>query len=247
MARRMRVMLVANPFIRALFGIDKRLIRDYLRQEQIAKLHIGCGKHYLRGWLNADLSPASTHALALDAGAPFPFENEVFQYVYSEHMIEHLEYAESLFMLSECFRVLKRGGKIRIATPDLQFLIDLCRSDKSDLQVAYIKWATDEFLAGVSLYEDTLVINNFMRTWGHKLIYDTKLLYNSLTTVGFTGITKCELNESEVTELQGLEHENRLPSGFVKLESMVLEATKSQAGADLNPHRKEFSGEIELR
>ena len=45
-------------------------------------------------------------------------------------MIEHLKYSDGQNMLKESFRVLKPKGKIRISTPDLQFLIDLTKRKK---------------------------------------------------------------------------------------------------------------------
>jgi hypothetical protein len=43
---------------------------------------------------------------------------------------------------------------------------------------------------------------------------------------GFTGITRFALNQSEDDSLRNLENEKRLPSGFLKLESMTLEGKK---------------------
>ena len=61
-------------------------------------------------------------------------------------MIEHISYPQGLFIMSECYRILKANGKIRISTPNLAFLIDLYKEDKSGLQQEYIKWATDQFI-----------------------------------------------------------------------------------------------------
>jgi predicted SAM-dependent methyltransferase len=58
----------------------------------------------------------------------------VFDYVFSEHMIEHVSYAEGLLMLRECLRVLKPGGRIRIATPSLEVLLDLYKPSKTPIQ-----------------------------------------------------------------------------------------------------------------
>src|SRR5215216_3456181 len=90
------------------------------------KLHLGCGKHSLAGWLNTDMNecPASS-IIKLDATKPFPFEPGSFAYVFSEHMIEHIPFKDGTSMLKECFRVLQPGGKIRIATPDFRFLVNL--------------------------------------------------------------------------------------------------------------------------
>jgi predicted SAM-dependent methyltransferase len=129
-------------------------------------------------------------------------------------------------MLAECYRILNPGGKIRIATPDLLFLINLYKSNKSELQKRYIKWAIDFSVPNTTYYDDTFVINNFFADWGHKFIYDDKVLRFALEKVGFTNITKCNLNESEDRELRGLENENRMPDGFLQLETIILEGTK---------------------
>ena len=125
---------------------DTGIIERYFSSHKTRKLHIGCGGHLLDGWLNADLFPRSAMVLHLDATEPFPFGDEEFDYVFSEHMIEHISYAQGLHMLSECYRILRKNRKIRISTPNLAFLIDLYKERKSDLQNEYIKWATDEFI-----------------------------------------------------------------------------------------------------
>jgi predicted SAM-dependent methyltransferase len=150
----------------------------------------------------------------------------MFDYIFSEHMIEHISYSNGFAMLSECHRVLKNNGKIRISTPDLQFMINLYRDNKSELQIEYIKWAADRFIKSAPYPDDTFVINNFFRDWGHLFIYDEKTLRSSLERAGFTDIVRCELNESKDEALQNLENEKRMPRGFLKLESFTLEGTK---------------------
>ncbi len=141
-------------------------------------------------------------------------------------MIEHISYSGGFNMLSECYRILKNNGKIRISTPDLQFLIDLYKKDKSKLQDEYIKWSTNNCIKSAPYADATFVINNFVRDWGHLFIYDEKTLRSSLERAGFTNIVKCELNCSENKELLNLENDTRMPKGFLKLETFTLEATK---------------------
>ena len=141
-------------------------------------------------------------------------------------MIEHVSYAQGQHMLKECFRVLKDGGKIRISTPNLSFLILLYQNEKTELQKEYIGWATETFIGSAPYCEDTFVINNFVRDWGHTFIYDEKILRFSLEKAGFKEITKFELNESEDEILRNLENERRLPEGFLSLESFTLEGIK---------------------
>lgn len=47
---------------------------------------------------------------------PFPFNREVFDFVFSKSVIEHLWDPEHF--IKECYRVLKPGGMIIIMTPD---------------------------------------------------------------------------------------------------------------------------------
>lgn len=206
---------------------NRLIIENYLSTHKVRGLHIGCGSNIIEGWLNADFKPVSDNILHFDATKRFPFENDMFDYIFSEHMIEHVSYTNGFEMLSECQRALKNNGKIRITTPNLQFLIDLYQDNKSKLQIEYIKWSTDRFIKHSPYSDDTFVINNFVRDWGHLFIYDEKTLRSLLERTGFTKITRCELNESESEPLRNLENMKRMPEGFLQLESLTLEATKS--------------------
>jgi predicted SAM-dependent methyltransferase len=129
-------------------------------------------------------------------------------------------------MLTECFRVLRHDGTIRVSTPDLTKMLDLYRSDKSALQQEYIKWSMDNFSEGTDYYDDIFVINNYVRDWRHKFIYDEKTLRISLEKAGFTNITRCDLNHSKEAAFRNLENETRLPAGFLQMEKIVLESKK---------------------
>ena len=211
---------------RYISGADRKIIADYLGSQKLRKLHIGSGYNALSGWLNSDVYPTSTQILRLNATQPFPFKDNVFHYVFSEHMIEHITYPQGLEMLAQCYRVLVPNGKIRIATPNLAFLVDLYRSDKSELQKEYLKFTTDKNIEYAPYYEDIFAINNFVRNWGHQFIYDEKTLRYSLEKVGFTRVCLHELGESEDEELVNLENVQRIPEAFLRLQTFVLEGTK---------------------
>ena len=107
------------------FNVERKMIRNrnelinkYLNSNSVYKLQLGCQKLLLKGWLNSDVEPSSQDVIHLDVTKQFPFEDCVFDYVYSEHLIEHLEYDDCIKMLYESYRVLKDNGKIRIATPN---------------------------------------------------------------------------------------------------------------------------------
>ena len=199
----------------------------YLAAHGVAKLHLGCGARILDGWLNVDIEPCSPQVLRLDATQAFPFADASFDYIFSEHMIEHLSYPQGQQMLAECRRVLKPGGVLRIATPDLAFLVALYGAEKSALQNAYLEWAHMQFIAWAPEASDTFVVNNFVRDWGHQFIYDPKTLHRALRDAGFTTPAACEINASSHDALCGLEHLERMPEGFLRLETMVFEAEKT--------------------
>ena len=228
---------VAREFVRAarrlasdvrnrLHPPDRGLVESYIAGHAVRKLHLGCGSHVLDGWLNADQSSPFAHVMRLDVTQRFPLGDSMFDYVYSEHVIEHVPRAQASFMLSECYRVLKPGGKVRISTPDLAFLIDLARQDKSALQVDYLAWSIREYALDAAHGGDAIVINNFMHNWGHRFIYDEGTLRASMEEAGFAAIARRELGRSPDEALRDLENESRMPPGFLKLETMTLEGTR---------------------
>ena len=241
--------------------VRHKVVSDYIESHAVRKLQIGCGGNILSGWLNSDLnpirsmgvyianhqeSPASEadgtmrrptpHPLRdivfVDATKQLPFPNGVFDYVFSEHMIEHIGYHDAMGLLKEIFRVLKPGASCGSLTPDLRFLIDLWGVHKTPTQQRYLAWATGTFLPGMQFPEDlsdadTFVINNFVRNWGHQFIYDQKTLWHALTSFGFCEITRYEPGESDDASLRGVEsHGRRITDEFNRLESIVAQATK---------------------
>lgn len=206
---------------------DRTLADRYLSATRVRKLHIGCGNNLLPDWLNMDRLPLFRDALHLDARRKFRFGNNTFDYIFSEHMIEHISYEEGLKMLAECFRILKPSGRVRISTPDLAFVLGLYNTEKSPLQMKYIEWATHEFIGRIREANEVFVINNLMRNWGHTFIYDEDTLRYALTKVGFTDVVRCDLGHSEDSELCHLENEARLPAGFLRLETVTLEGVKA--------------------
>jgi predicted SAM-dependent methyltransferase len=230
---------------REIAGTDEKIIREYLKQQKTRKLHLGCGAHVLDGWLNTNVFTESHLVARMDATKPYPLDDDAFDYAFSEHMVEHISHEQGEQMFKECFRVLRDKGTIRITTPDLSFLIDLYRSDKTDLQKKYIRWAAETLGQRVPFPEDTFVINNFVRDWGHVFIYDEKTLRASLERAGFKKIVRCNLNESDHEALHDLENEEKMPEGFLKLESLSVEGTKRAPADDPGAEASNFGVAIQ--
>ena len=212
---------------------SKKEIENYVKSNILKKLQIGSGGTILKGWLNTDLvleNPLVTH---MDAGKRFPLEDSSFDFIYSEHLFEHLTYQQQCNYLAESFRVLKPGGKIRIATPNIEFLLKLASNNISDLERKYLEWNSKHFLNENSCNYDSFnslhvyVINNYFKAWGHQLIHSKNSLAELVTKFGFTDIKYEIVSMSDSPELRNLEHHmSQLGEEFNILETMIIEAIK---------------------
>ena len=112
-------------------------------------LNIGCGSAFHPDWVNADVEPSAPSIIRLDASRGLPFSDNTFDICYSSHVLEHLKQAEAAHFLSEIRRIMKPGGIVRLAVPDLEGIV------RSYLQTF------DQAMAGnkeAEMYYDWMVI-----------------------------------------------------------------------------------------
>ncbi|MEQ8880789.1 MAG: methyltransferase domain-containing protein, partial [Cyclobacteriaceae bacterium] len=86
-------------------------------------LNVGCGKRFHKDWLNIDVLPADPGVIHCDVTKGLPLEDNDLDVVYHSHVLEHIPKAKVKAFLNECYRVLKPGGIIRIAVPDLEGIV----------------------------------------------------------------------------------------------------------------------------
>jgi predicted SAM-dependent methyltransferase len=217
---------------------DPRQVRDYLATHEVRLLQIGTGTNPLPGWLNTDLRPdlyprIRDRVIRLDARFPFPLPDSTFDYVASEHQIQCLPVTEGSDMLRECFRILRPGGRIRIATPNLTSITGLCSDHPDDAQRYYMSWIMRRYFPGVRTDRpQSYVINQMFHAYGHQFIYDRPTLTALLREAGFTDITSWAPGESSDAALRGADqHGQALRDDAVnRFETMVLEAVRPAAG-----------------
>ena len=197
-----------------------------IRRQPWAKLQLGAGSRGLSGWLNTDLQ-ASAEVLKVDATRPLPFLDGSFRYVFNEHMIEHLTFNAGRKLVAEVNRVLAKGGKLRISTPDFDFYLGLFQKELSSEEQDFAKWH-------VGMYNPELpvsalsVMNTMFRNWGHKHLYNEESLTLLLNECGFGQIKRYKAGESDDPELRGIEsHGQLVGETYNRLETLVLEATKT--------------------
>jgi predicted SAM-dependent methyltransferase len=217
------------PVKRAIGTATRRSrISRYLLSHDVRKLHLGAGENIRPGWLNTDLHDYGrpTELVYLDVRQPFPLADASFDFVFSEHMLEHLPYAEGVACLRECFRVLRPDGRIRIATPSLERLVRLYDPELSDVQRRYIRWAVQSFVPESTAPLAGFVVNNFIRAWGHRFIYDGDTLRYALSAAGFDESEEGCVGQSPEPALRGLERHLEDEPEFNEYETLVLEARR---------------------
>ncbi len=207
---------------------NRSAVEHYLQSHSIKKLQLGSGFNHISGWLGTDIAPTSNDVAFLDATKPFPMADQTFDYVFSEHMIEHISWQDGLQMLKQCLRVLKPGGILRLSTPDLAVLLGLYQKNREAMADRYIEWITDQFLPDIDVYKAPFVINNAFRNFGHQFLYDGDVLNMAMSKAGFINITRCVPSQSTHEELRGIEaHGARIDDQDINnFESMVFEGMR---------------------
>lgn len=105
-------------------------------------LNLGCGNRYHKDWTNVDFVSKDQHVIAHNLLKGIPFENNSFDAIYNSHVLEHFTKQDGINFIRECFRVLKPGGIIRIAVPDLEMIVkyylsNLEKAKKGDEEAAH--------------------------------------------------------------------------------------------------------------
>ncbi len=117
-------------------------------ENKLKLLHLGCGDIVHKEWVNVDFK--SLHKDVMDKGLPFS-DNE-FDAVYHSHILEHFLKHEALSFIKECFRVLKKGGIIRIVVSNLE-----------EIAKEYLKWldAAEQGIEDADLNYDWIMCELF--------------------------------------------------------------------------------------
>ena len=176
------------------------------------KVQLGCGSNFLEDWENHDAD--------VDITKQLPFDSNSIDILFSEHCIEHISFKEFKSFLSECYRVIKQDGVIRLTTPCLDKLLAI--KDKN-----YIEWTDKKFSQRIPNFCNML--NTMFRAHGHQYIYDKDTLDTLLINAKFKKIKFYEPGSSEINELKNIEyHWRKISKEFNDLESISVEGVKTE-------------------
>jgi SAM-dependent methyltransferase len=86
-------------------------------------LNLGCGRRIHPDWENIDFTATAPGVRACDLRKGIPYPDASFDVIYHSHLLEHFSKQSAPVFLRECHRVLKLGGVLRVAVPDLERVV----------------------------------------------------------------------------------------------------------------------------
>lgn len=147
------------------------------------KLHVGCGKREIPGWVHID-GERYPHVQGDDVFL-WDCETESASVIYSSHLLEYFDNRQARIILTQWHRVLKPGGILRVAVPDFEAMARLYISDP-------VKFPLDSFIG--PLYGRMLLKDEFVY---HKICYDFTSFKNLLLQIGFENVHRYDWRETE--------------------------------------------------
>lgn len=121
----------------------------------------------------------------LDISQPLPFADSSVDWVYAEHLIEHVTPNVAVRWLAEVSRILIPNGLLRLSTPDLARYIEGYKPDSEFFADHRQRMA--KLLAPASRVPErrAFMINQIFYFFGHRWIYDFNELRYTLSRAGF--------------------------------------------------------------
>jgi predicted SAM-dependent methyltransferase len=89
------------------------------------KLYIGSRDYKPEGYLTVDIDPGNRPDIVADATNLTTIASNSVDEVIASHVLEHIPYPRSFAALGEWARVLKVGGVLKVAVPDLKLLCSM--------------------------------------------------------------------------------------------------------------------------
>lgn len=160
--------------------IEKEFEKDKI------KLHLGCGKRYIPGFIHVDLADYPHINYRHEISTLPDFANESVDLIYCSHALEYFDRLEATKALTEWRRVLKTGGILRLAVPDFEALVDV-----------YLTHRTLSLIHGPLYGRMVVETPDGEKIFYHKTCYDFVSLKNLLESQGFVDVHRYEWQNTE--------------------------------------------------
>lgn len=177
----------------------------------VTRLHIGCGKFPRPGWVNLDNKVRPGVDCVADLRAELPFPEASFDYAVAIHVLPHIPLHGLVPALARIRRVLKPGGVLRLALPDLEKAIDAYRRrDTGYFAVPDAQWKS----LGAKLVAQIVWHNDLVTPFTYDLAAE------ALAKAGYAAVARCDFRQTRSRFPAIVELDNR------GRESFFVEATK---------------------
>jgi predicted SAM-dependent methyltransferase len=203
--------------------LKSRRVAAELAHLQDQLINLGCGRSGKPGWINLDVAPAPGVTCTFDCRRQLPFADHTARGIYTEHFFEHIDYTEEApHFLSECRRVLKAGGVLRIVVPDAEKYVRAYCDPGWEAMSRVRGLSEDRFDRFAECRYNTkmeLLNEVFRQAYEHKFAYDFATLEFILLKYGFSRVVRQAYDCSLLEEFR-IDQERR------KSESLYVEAVK---------------------
>lgn len=81
------------------------------------KLNVACGFKKKEGYINIDSDPRVQPDIVRNIERGLPFSDNTVDEILSEHTLEHIDPDLIHFVMYEFWRVLKKGGRLKVVVP----------------------------------------------------------------------------------------------------------------------------------
>jgi len=203
------------------------------------KLNLGCGPVQPDGWVNVDgsnraylasrlpwlnralersglLAPTEfgAHTVHADLLRHFPWPNGSIDAIYMGEVLEHFTRVQGEQILHQCFRVLRRGGRLRVRVPDnARFWSRYLEEYQRTRGLARSSWSGDH-TRFIKMYFDDLCVKRpkLWQSMGHfhKWMYDEVSLTLLFEGTGFREVERCAFQKSGIPGIAAVENRDDL-------------------------------------
>ncbi len=135
------------------------------------RLHLGCANTYYPDYINIDFKGDSVADLVCDV-RNLPYQANSVSEIVANHLLEHFDFINCKYLLSEWFGVLKPEGRLILETPDLTKAVKKFRSGDIKTKISTLNWIYGIDQEGLQ----------------HKTGFSVNLLRHLLTEIGFHDI-----------------------------------------------------------
>ncbi|MFC4471052.1 class I SAM-dependent methyltransferase [Streptomyces xiangluensis] len=199
-------MPLPKEIVKFTLGMANRPVARYRLSRALAspapyKIEIGAYRTRRPGWIGTDVCWRTRHYM--DATEDWPFPTSSATHIYADNVIEHLRMKPNRRVFREARRVLVHGGRIRLSTPDVEYLVARYRDRDNETQ----RLIAVSNLKNYEAHHPVDLLRVAFQECGHHAgyLWDFQALRDELILAGFSDVRRFEPGQSNDPDLKGLE------------------------------------------